>query len=189
LKQELTAFPSDQVKLAVVHAGVGVVTESDVLLAQASRAIIIAFHVVPDPVVRRMAEDEGVDVRSYRVIYNVIDDVRKALEGLLTPEEKAEFRGRVEVREIFNISRVGRIAGCFVRDGLVNRDHRVRIVRDGVVVRDECAIASLKRFKDDVKEVKGGFECGIRIESFNDVKPGDIIESFEIIKVAKTLSV
>lgn len=189
LKQELTAFPSDQVKLAVVHAGVGVVTESDVMLAQASRAIIIAFHVVPDPAVKRMAEDAGVDVRSYRVIYNVIDDVRKALEGLLTPEEKAELRGRVEVREIFNISRVGRIAGCFVRDGLVSRDHRVRIVRDGVVVRDESTIASLKRFKDDVKEVKGGFECGIRIDGFNDVKPGDIIESFEIIKVAKTLDV
>ncbi len=189
LKQELTGFPSDQVKLAVVHAGVGVVTESDVMLAQASKAIIIAFHVVPDPAVRRMAEDEGVDVRSYRVIYNVIDDIRKALEGLLTPEEKAELRGRVEVREIFNISRVGRIAGCFVRDGLVSRDHRVRIVRDGVVVRDESTIASLKRFKDDVKEVKGGFECGIRIDGFNDVKPGDIIESFEIIKVAKTLGV
>jgi translation initiation factor IF-2 len=189
LKRELTSFPNDQVKLNVLHAGVGVVTESDIVLAKASKAIIIAFHVVPDPAISKMAKDQGVDIRSYRVIYKVMDDIRKALEGLLTPDEKIELRGRAEVREIFSISRVGKIAGSYVRDGLISRSHMVRVVRDGVVVRDEGTVESLRRFKDDVKEVKSGFECGIRITDFNDLKPGDVIEAFEIVQVAKTLNV
>jgi translation initiation factor IF-2 len=187
LKKALSEFPADQVKLNILHAGVGTVTESDVVLAQASRAIILAFHVAPDTMVQRQAESGGVDIRSYRVIYNVIDDIRKALEGLLTPDEKIESRGRAEVREVFNISRVGRIAGCYVRDGLIQRSHKVRVLRDGVVLKDMMTLDSLRRFKDDVKEVKAGFECGIRIENFDDVKPGDVIEALEVTKVARTL--
>ncbi len=189
LKEELTSFPDDQVKLNVLHAGVGVVTEADIVLSRASKAIIISFHVVPDPTISKMAKEQGVDIRSYRVIYKVMDDIRKALEGLLTPDQKIELRGRAEVREVFSISKVGKIAGCYVRDGLITRSHMVRVVRDGVVVRDEGTVESLRRFKDDVKEVKTGFECGIRVTNFNDLKPGDMIEAFEIVQVAKTLNV
>jgi translation initiation factor IF-2 len=187
LKKALSDFPQDQVKLDILLCGIGNVTESDVVLAQASKAIIIAFHVAPDSAVQRRADQVGVDIRSYLVIYEVIDDIRKALEGLLTPDEKIESRGKAEVREIFGISKVGKIAGCFMRDGLINRNHLVRIVRDGVIIKDMCKIESLRRFKDDVKEVKSGFECGIRIVGFDDIKPGDVIESFEVIKIARKL--
>ena len=187
LKKALAEFPVDQVRLVVLHSGVGAVTESDLVLAQASQAIIIAFYVVPDPTIQKMADGLGVDIRTYRVIYEVLDDIRKALEGLLEPDEKIESRGRAEVREVFSISKVGRIAGCFVRDGVIQRSNRVRVVRDGVVVKDAAQIESLRRFKDDVREVKSGFECGIRIESFDDLKPGDVIEAFEVVKVARKL--
>ncbi|HKQ46866.1 MAG TPA: translation initiation factor IF-2 [Phycisphaerae bacterium] len=187
LKQALSEFPEDQVRLDVIHTGVGTVTESDVVLAQASQAIIIAFHVVPDSTIQKLADNVGVDVRTYRIIYNVIDDIRKALEGLLTPDEKIESRGRVEVREIFNISKIGKIAGCYVREGAIQRNNMVRVVRDGVVVKDNGTIDSLRRFKDDAKEVKAGFECGVRVANFDDVKPGDVIEAFEVVKVARKL--
>ncbi|GMU34041.1 MAG: hypothetical protein AMXMBFR20_19130 [Planctomycetia bacterium] len=187
LRKTLAEFPTDQVRLEVLHAGVGTVTESDLILAQASKAIILAFYVVPEPAVQKMADGLGVDIRSYRVIYNVLDDIKKALEGLLTPDEKIESRGRAEVREVFNISKVGKIAGCFVRDGVIQRSNMARVIRDGVVIRDKSAIESLRRFKDDAKEVKNGFECGIRIAGFDDLKPGDIIETFEVIKVARKL--
>jgi translation initiation factor IF-2 len=187
LKKTLSEFPSDQVKLTIMHAGVGTVTESDVVLAQASEAIIIAFHVVPEAYVQKMAENSGVDIRSYRIIYNVVDDIKKALEGLLTPDEKIESRGRAEVREVFMVSRVGKVAGCYVRDGVIQRNHVVRVIRDGVPVKERAAIESLRRVKDDVKEVKAGFECGIRVANFDDVKPGDVIEALEVIKVARTL--
>ncbi len=187
LRKALSDLPSDQVRLVLLHAGVGTVTESDLMLARASEAIIIAFHVAPEPQLQRRAEDLGVDIRTYRVIYNVLDDIRAALEGLLTPDEKIESRGRAEVREIFTVSRVGRIAGCYVRDGLIARSHMVRIVRDGVVIKDRGAIESLRRFKEDVKEVRTGMECGIRIADFNDVKPADMIEAFEVIKIARKL--
>jgi translation initiation factor IF-2 len=187
LHKTLSELPSDQVRLNILHAGVGTVSESDVVLAKASDAIIIAFHVVPEPALQRMADEQGVDIRCYRVIYNVLDDIRGALEGLLAPEERIESRGRAEIREVFNITRVGRVAGCYVREGLIERSHVVRVVRDGVVVKDRAAIESLRRFKDDVKEVRTGMECGIRIADFNDVKPADIIESFEVVKIAKKL--
>ncbi|MFQ5412345.1 MAG: translation initiation factor IF-2 [Phycisphaerae bacterium] len=187
LRKQFASFPDDEVKLNILHSGVGTVTESDLALAQASQAIIIAFGIAPDPAVQKRADLLGVDIRSYRIIYNVSDDIKKALEGLLTPEEKIESRGRAEVREIFFISKVGKVAGCFVRDGVFNRTHRVRIVRDSVVVLDSAGIDSLRRFKDDAKEVKSGLECGIKIEGFDDVKPGDIIESFEVLKIARTL--
>ncbi|MBX3397089.1 MAG: translation initiation factor IF-2 [Phycisphaerae bacterium] len=187
LRQELSSFPSDEVKLTILHAGVGTVTDSDISLAQASGAIIIAFHVVPDPATQRKADTVGVEIRPYRIIYEAKDDIKKALEGLLEPEEKVESRGRAEVREVFNITKVGKAAGCFVREGSLHRHHRVRVVRDGVVVKDNGTLDSLRRFKDDAKEVKAGFECGLKIAGFDDVKPGDIIESFEIVKVARTL--
>ncbi len=187
LQKTLSEFPRDQVKLGVIHAGVGTVTESDIVLAQASNAIIVAFHVVPDAAIVKMADSVGVDIRSYRVIYRLIDDIRKALEGLLTPDERLESRGRAEVREVFTVSRIGKVAGCYVVDGAISRSHKVRVVRDGVPVKEDGVIDSLRRFKDDVKEVRSGFECGIRVEAYDDLKPGDVVEAFEVVKVAKTL--
>jgi translation initiation factor IF-2 len=187
LQKTLGDLPSDQVRLNILHAGVGNVTESDIVLAKASEAVIIAFHVAPDPTIVRKADESGVAIRSYRIIYNALDDIRAALEGLLTPDEKIESRGRAEVREVFNISRVGRVAGCLIRDGVVERNHMVRVVRDGVIVKDRGAIDSLRRFKDDVKEARAGMECGLRITDFNDLKPGDIVEAFEVVKVARKL--
>ena len=187
LQKTLSELPSDQVRLNIVHAGVGTVTESDIVLARASEAIIIAFHVAPDPTIQRMADENGVSIRSYRIIYNALDDIRGALEGLLTPDERIESRGRAEVREVFNISRVGRVAGCYVRDGIIERNHMVRVVRDGVIVKDRGAIDSLRRFKDDVKDARAGMECGLRITDFNDLKPGDVVEAFEVVKVARKL--
>lgn len=187
LRQELSNFQSNEVRLSILHAGVGTVTESDITLAKASNAIIIAFYVAPDPTIARMADHEGVDIRSYRVLYEVSDEIKAALEGLLTPDKKVESRGMAEVREIFHISKVGKVAGCFIRDGLFNRNFKVRVVRDGVVVVESADLDSLRRFKDDVKEVKSGFECGIRIEKFDDIKPGDVIEAFEVVEIARTL--
>ncbi|MCB9852255.1 MAG: translation initiation factor IF-2 [Phycisphaerales bacterium] len=187
LRQELSNFQSNEVRLSILHAGVGTVTESDITLAKASNAIIIAFYIAPDPAITRMADHAGVDIRSYRVLYEVSDEIKAALEGLLTPDKKIESRGMAEVREIFHISKVGKVAGCYIRDGVFNRNYKVRVVRDGVVVVDSAELDSLRRFKDDVKEVKSGFECGIRIEKFDDVKPGDVIEAFEVIEIARTL--
>jgi len=187
LKSALSEFPRDRVKLNVLHDGVGAVNESDVALAQASSAIIIGFHVVSETGVDRIADTASVSIRAYQVIYNVIDDIRKALEEQLPPEEKIESRGQAVVREIFSISKIGKIAGCLIRDGVVARNHMVRVVRDGVIVKDRASIESLRRFKDDAKEVKSGLECGIRLSRFDDVKPGDIIESYEVLKIPQTL--
>jgi len=184
---KLREFPGDKARLKILHAGVGVVTEADVALALASSAMIIGFHIVAEERARQQAERSGVEIRLYRVIYEVLDDVHKALEGLLAPEEREEVRSRVEVREVFNITRVGTVAGCYVVDGTIGRSHRVRLIRDGRIVLEGAPLDSLKRFKDDAKEVRAGFECGIRIAGYNDVKPGDIIESFQIVEVAQTL--
>jgi len=185
---KLSNFPSDKARLKILLAGVGTVTEADVRLATTgSGAVVIGFHVVPEDHARRLAEQSGVDVRVYRVIYEVIDDVYKALEGLLDPIEHEEPRGKAEVRQVFNVSRLGTIAGCLVTDGLVHRAHRVRLLRDGRIVLENAAIHSLKRFKDDAREVKNGFECGIKIQGYDDVKPGDVIEAFEIVEVAQRL--
>lgn len=187
LKKTLMEIPDNQVRLNILHAGVGSVAESDIVLAKASGAIVIGFHVTADHTIQRLADQQGVDVRTYRVIYELLDDIRKALEGMLTPDEKLEHRGRAEVREVFHISRVGKIAGCIVRDGVIERSHVVRIIRDGVIIKDRIAIVSLRRIKDDVKEVRSGLECGIRIQDFDDMKPQDVIEAFEVIKVARVL--
>jgi len=187
LADTLKQFPADQVKLNILHSGVGVVTDSDVHLANASNAIIIAFRVATSPQTRRIADRDGVDIRTYKVIYDVTDDIKQAMEGLLAPEEVLEARGSLEVREVFSISKVGRVAGCYVTDGTVAADHVATITRDGAIIREKCKLASLRRFKNDVREVRSGMECGLRLAGFDDLKVGDIIETFEQIEVARTL--
>jgi translation initiation factor IF-2 len=177
---------TSEVKVDVVHRGVGAINESDIILAKAAGAIVLGFHVRPDSNARAAAEREQVDVRTYRVIYEAVEDVRNALEGLLKPEEKEIILGEAEVLQLFKVSRVGTIAGCNVRSGLIDRMAKVRVVRDGVSVY-EGVIGNLKRFKEDVKEVREGLECGISVENFNDVKVGDLIESFRLEEVRRTL--
>jgi translation initiation factor IF-2 len=187
LKASLREFPSDKARLRLLHAGVGAISEADVELARASKALVIGFHVVADDRARQLADQSGVEVRLYRVIYEMRDDLHKVLEGLLEPEKQEESRGKVEVRQVFNISRVGRIAGCFVSEGVVARNNRVRLIRDGRVIVEDAAIGSLRRFKDDAREVRAGLECGLKVEGYDDLKPGDVIEAYEIVEVAQSL--
>jgi len=186
LADALVQLSTGEVKVEIVHRGVGAITEGDILLAKASGAIILGFHVRPDNNARTAAEREGVDIRLYRIIYEAVNDVRAALEGLLRPEQREVISGEAEVREVFKISRLGTIAGCSVRSGVINRQGRARIIRDGVEIYDGT-IASLRRFKEDVREVREGFECGISIENFNDLKVGDVIECYRTEQVARTL--
>ncbi|MEY4607961.1 MAG: hypothetical protein RL625_178 [Gemmatimonadota bacterium] len=186
LADALQQLSNEEVQVEVVARAVGAVTESDILLAKASGAIIIGFHVRPDTKARAAADREGVEIKLYRIIYEAVADVRAALEGLLRPEEKEVIVGEAEVRETFKVPKIGVIAGCSVRSGLINRQGRVRVVRDGVEVYDGT-IGSLRRFKDDVKEVKEGYECGIGVENFNDLKVGDVIELYRTESVARTL--
>ncbi len=178
LRDSLLQLPTEKVKLSVIHAAVGAVTESDVQLAAASAAIVVGFHVRPDPTARAAAESQGVDVRLYQVIYEVIDEIRAAMVGLLPPNLKEIVVGQAEIRKTFTIPRIGTIAGCYVTDGAMRRSIGCRLVRDGVQVY-QGKFGSLKRFKEDVREVQSGFECGIGIEGFNDLKIGDVIEAFE----------
>ena len=178
LADALGQLSTGEVKVEVVHRGVGAISESDILLAKASGAVIIGFHVRPDNNARAAAEREGVDIKLYRIIYEAVADVRAALEGLLRPEEREVTLGEAEVRELFKVPRIGTVAGCFVRSGIISRQGKVRVIRDGVEIYDGT-IASLRRFKDDVREVREGFECGIGLENFQDLKPGDIIETYE----------
>jgi translation initiation factor IF-2 len=187
LADALAQLSTAEVRVDVIHRGVGAVNESDVLLAKTFGAIILAFHVRPDANARAVAEREQVDVRTYRVIYEAVEDVRAALEGLLKPEQKEVVLGEAEVLETFKVSRVGTIAGCAVRSGLITRAAKLRVVRDGKAVYTG-AVSSLKRFKDDVREVKEGLECGIGIENFNDIKVGDRIEAFRIEEVKRSLA-
>ena len=186
LADALVQLSTGEVKVEIVHRGVGAITEGDILLAKASGAIILGFHVRPDNNARTAAEREGVDIRLYRIIYEAVNDVRAALEGLLRPEQREVIAGEAVVREVFKISRIGTIAGCSVRSGVINRQGRARIIRDGVEIYDGT-IASLRRFKEDVREVREGFECGISIENFNDLKVGDVIECYRTEQVARTL--
>ncbi len=184
IKDALEHITHPQVKVTVIHTAVGGINESDVMLASASNAVIIGFNVRPEPKAYTLAEKEGVDIRLYTVIYDAIENVKKALEGLLEPTLKEKILGRAEVRNIFNISWVGTIAGCYVLDGTISRNSTgIRVVRDGILIYDG-KLASLKRFKEDVKEVQTGYECGIMIENFNDVKVGDILENYLVEKVA-----
>ncbi|MDY5497743.1 MAG: translation initiation factor IF-2 [Anaerobutyricum sp.] len=177
VKQSLTKLSNDEVMIKVVHGGVGAINESDVILASASNAIIIGFNVRPDAMAKSVAEREKVDMRLYRVIYNAIEDIEAAIKGMLDPVYREKVIGHVEVRQIYKASGVGTIAGCYVADGMITKTSQARIVRDGIVIY-EGLLASLKRFKDDVKEVKAGFECGIVFEKYNDIKEGDQIEAF-----------
>jgi translation initiation factor IF-2 len=186
LADALAHLSTAEVAVEVVQRAVGAITEGDILLAKASGAIIIGFHVRPDNKARSAADREGVDVRLYKIIYEAVADVRAALEGMLRPEEKEVVLGEAEVREVFKVSKVGTIAGCYVRSGNINRQGRIRVIRDGKEVY-EGAIASLRRFKDDVKDVKDGFECGIGVENFNDLKVGDMLECYKKESVARTL--
>ncbi|MBF8247722.1 MAG: infB [Bacteroidetes bacterium] len=186
LADSLLRLSTKEVNVHVIHKGVGGISESDVLLAAASRAVIVGFHVRPNLNARRLSEQENVDIRLYNIIYDAINDVKNALEGLLAPTVSEEVMGTVEIRDVFKVSKVGTIAGCSVKDGRITRNNKVRLVRDGVVVFDGT-IASLKRFKDDVREVEQGFECGIALENFNDVKTGDIIEAYKMVEMKRKL--
>ena len=187
LADALGQLSHDEVSVDVIHRGVGSINEGDILLARASGAIIIGFHVRPDNNARAAAEREGIDIKLYKVIYEAVEEVRAALEGMLKPEEREVVLGEAEVRETFKVPRIGLIAGCSVRSGVINRQGRARVIRDGVEVYDGN-IGSLRRFKDDVKEVREGFECGIGIENFNDIKVGDVIECYRQEQVARTLA-
>jgi translation initiation factor IF-2 len=186
LADAFAELSTDEVRVEVVHRGVGAITESDILLAKASDAVVVGFHVRPDANARSVAEREKVDIRTYRVIYEAVEDVRNALEGLLAPEHRETVHGEAEVRQTFKISGTGTIAGCYVRHGTIKRSAKIRVVRDGVEVY-HGGIASLKRFKDDVREVKEGLECGIGVENFNDVKVGDVLEAYTVEEVARSL--
>ncbi len=186
LSDSLMKLSNKEVKVVVIHKGVGAISESDVLLAAASGAIIVGFHVRPNVNARKLAESEKVDIRLYSVIYHSVNEIKSALEGLLSPIVSEEVTGTVEVREIFKVPKVGTIAGCYVLEGKVTRSQKIRLIRDGVVVY-EGQLASLKRFKDDVKEVGAGYECGLNIANFNDIKVGDIVEAYKLVETKKTL--
>jgi len=183
----------ETIQVNVIHKGVGQIIDSDVMLASASEAIIIGFQVRPSLTARRLAEQEGVEIKTYSIIYEAIEEVKSAIEGMLEPTKEENILGELEVREIYKISRVGTVAGCFVQEGRVTRNANVRLIRDGIVIYPTKEgqmgeLASLKRFKDDVKEVRSGMECGVSIKNFNDIKVGDTIEAYEIIEVKQTLS-
>jgi len=182
---ELGKIQHSEVRVNVIHTGVGAITENDINLASASNALVIGFNVRPSAEARALAEREGVDIRTYRVIYQLTDEIQQALVGMLSPVQTEETMGEAEVRALFRVSRLGTIAGCMVTNGVIRRNAQVRVVRDGTVIYD-TSIAQLKRFKDDAREVSEGFECGILLEGFNDVKEGDILEAYETRQVERT---
>jgi len=182
---ELQKIQHPEVRVSVIHQGVGGITENDVNLAVASNAMVVGFNVRPSAEARQLAEREGVEIRTYRVIYQLTEDIEQALVGMLRPVTTEETIGEVEVRALFRVSRLGTIAGSYVTEGIVRRGATVRVVRDGTVIQ-ETSISQLKRFKDDVREVAEGFECGILLEGFNDVKEGDVLEVYETRQVERT---
>ncbi len=186
VRDALNKLSTDKVAVNIIHSGVGGVTESDVMLASASNAIIVGFNVRPDIKAMNLAEREEVDLKVYDIIYNAIDEIRKAMEGMLAPTEKEKYLGRAEVRNVFNISKVGTVAGCYVVDGVLQRNAKVRLLRDNVIIYSG-KLNSLKRFKDDAKEVQQGYECGLGLENFNDIKVGDVVEVFLIEMIATKL--
>ena len=187
LKHEIERVKTDEVKARVLHAAVGGIVESDVLLADASKAVIIGFNVIPSGKARNLAEQKGVEIRSYQVIYEITDDIKKAAEGLLAPEMKTQILGHADVRQVFKISKVGTIAGCYITDGMVQRDAFIRVTRNGVVIENDRKLEQLKRFKDDAKDVKAGMECGMKIIGYDDIKEGDVLECYKTIEVKRTL--
>jgi len=186
LADSLQKLSTDKIQVNVIHKAVGQITESDVLLATASDAIIVGFQVRPSGGARKLAEKEEIQIKIYSIIYKAIEEVKDAMEGMLSAKIEEKVVGNAEIRETFKISKVGTIAGCFVTDGVISRNSKIRVIRDGIVVHSG-ALGSLKRFKDDVKEVKKGYECGLNVDKFNDIKPGDVIEAFEEVEVKQTL--
>jgi translation initiation factor IF-2 len=186
LSDSLIKLSTPEIQLNIIHKAVGQISESDVLLAAASNAIIVGFQVRPSLSARKLAEKEEIDIRLYSIIYNAIEEIRSAMEGMLSPEVKEEIVATLEIREVFKVTKVGTVAGCYVKEGKITRNTRVRIIRDGIVVYTGD-LGSLKRFKDDVKEVVGGYECGLNIQNFNDIKVGDVVEGYQEVEIRKTL--
>jgi len=186
LKGALEKLSTPEIRLSVIHASAGAINEGDVRLASASNAIIIGFHVRPTPKAQQLAEEEKVEIRKYNIIYDAVDDIRAAMEGLLKPELKEETLGTVEIREVFKVPKVGTVAGCYVVSGKIRRNAQVHVIRDGIEIYTG-KIASLKRFKEDVREVEAGYECGVSIENYQDIRVGDQLEVFEIKEYAKKL--
>ncbi|MHC4835254.1 MAG: translation initiation factor IF-2 [Planctomycetota bacterium] len=183
----LTELSTEEVKIKIIHAAVGGVTEGDVVLAEASEAIVIGFNVVPDERVRQIADSKKVDIRLYSIIYRITEDLKAAMLGLLEPEYEEKSLGRLVVRNTFKVSSVGTIAGCFVSSGLVSKNAKLKLIRDNIVVKNDCVIETLKHFKDDVREVKAGLECGVKVAGYDDIKIDDEFEAFEVVEIARTL--
>ncbi|MCS6966109.1 MAG: translation initiation factor IF-2 [Candidatus Kapabacteria bacterium] len=188
LTHALLRLSTDEVRVAIIHSGIGAITEADVMLAAASEAVIVGFQVQPTTAARKLAETEGVDIRAYRIIYECLDEIKRALEGLLSPEIKEEILGHAEVRQVFHISRIGTVAGCYVTDGVIQRNARVRVLRDGLPIHTGT-VESLKRFKEDVREVNAGYECGLTVSNFDDFQQGDVIEVFRLLEQKRSLHV
>ena len=186
LSDSLLKLSTDEVAVSIIHKGVGQISESDVLLASASDAVIVGFQVRPSGSAKKLAENEEIEIRLYSIIYDAINEIKDAIEGMLAPTVEEVITGNIEVREVFKISKVGTVAGCYVTDGFVKRQNKVRLIREGIV-KYEGDINQLKRFKEDVNEVKNGYECGISIKNYNDIKVGDVIEGFEEREVKRTL--
>ena len=186
LSDSLLKLSTEEIQINIKHKAVGQISESDVLLAAASDAVIIGFQVRPSLSARKLAEKEQIDIRLYSIIYDAIEEIKAAMEGMLSPEIREEVTATLEVREAFKITKVGTIAGCMVKEGKINRSSKVRVIRDGIVVYSG-SLGALKRFKDDVKEVVAGLECGLNIENFNDIKAGDFIEAYKETEIKKKL--
>jgi translation initiation factor IF-2 len=182
----LDKLGTEEVEVRVLHAGVGGINESDVTLARASGALIIAFNVRANAQARELAKRDGVEIRYYSIIYEVIDDVKAAMSGMLSPEQREKFLGYAEIRDVFNITKVGKVAGCYVTEGMVKRGASVRLLRDDVVIHDG-KLKTLKRFKDEVKEVQSGYECGMAFENYSDIQVGDVIECYEVEEFKRSL--
>lgn len=187
LRNEIEKVSGDEIKVRVIHAAVGGITESDVLLAEASKAVIIGFNVIPSGKARKLADTKGVEIRTYDVIYHITEDMQKAAEGMLAPELRQEVLGHAEVRAVFKVSKVGTIAGCYVTDGVVQRDALIRVTRGDIVIENDRKLSQLKRFKDDAKEVRANMECGMKIDGYDDIKEGDILECYKQVEVKRTL--
>jgi translation initiation factor IF-2 len=183
IKAALDKMTTDDVKVVIKHAAVGGITASDVSLAEASGAIIIGFNATASGSVRKNAKDKGVDIRDYSVIYNITEDIEKAIKGMLDPEHRMEVLGHAEVREVFRVSKVGMVAGCYVTSGVIERNALIRVTRDDIVIESERKLSQLKRFKDDAKAVKSGLECGMLIDGYDDIHVGDVLECYRIQEV------